>query len=703
MKIVLISTIITLSVCVCEAQWVRASGPLCPDISCFAASGTNIFFGAYEGVFLSTDNGMSWNATGLDTSVNALTVSGMTLLAGSFSYGLFLTTNGGDTWKPINNGLPNYPKIMSVAVIDTHLFAGGGAGVFRSTNMGAGWTAANSGLEGSSVYALLAVDTSLFAATGDGTFRTTDFGATWVHADSGLTPTTNTLAARDSTLFAGSYWDGIFVSTNNGASWTPIGLPDMGVVAVEVSNTGVFAGTRGNGVFHTTDKGTTWTPVNDGLTIPYVRPLGVNENSLLASTFYGGLFRTSDSGTRWDVLSRGLHFPVHAIAVDDGDLFAGIGSGGSRAAPGCVFRSTDEGTSWSPQISFTGPVTSLCTKEGFLFAGISRGVYRSSDEGTTWAAANSGLPENTTVNTLANSPPDPPHPGNLFVGTHSKGIFLSTNNGTSWTAVNNGLPMRDSAEYVSVSCLEVSGQNLFAGTVDSGVFLSTNSGANWIAVNSGLPENTIVTALAVIPDGDGSTNLVAGSSAGVYRTTDNGVTWSAANAGMPAFAVRVFAVTGTNVFAGIWSQGVYLSTNGGIEWTEANSGLGDPWVECLVVGGTQLYAGTETGLWKRPISDLVTDVGRRSDQTPNTFALEQNYPNPFNPSTQIRFDIPISSHVSLKIYSLLGQEISTLVNEVNPPGSYHVEWNAEGFSSGVYFYRLQAGDFVDVKKMIVLR
>jgi len=188
MRIFLIFTIITLSVCLCEAQWVRANGPLCPDISCFASSGTNIFTGTFEGVFLSTDDGMSWNATGLDTSINTLAVSGTTLLAGSYSYGLFFSTNDGKDWTSINNDLPNYAGILSVAMIGKYWFAGcHNGGIFRSTNKGTNWTEVNSG---PGVSAFLAVDTSLFAVTTSGIYRTTDYGATWVHADSGLTPNT---------------------------------------------------------------------------------------------------------------------------------------------------------------------------------------------------------------------------------------------------------------------------------------------------------------------------------------------------------------------------------------------------------------------------------------------------------------------------------------------------------------------------------
>ncbi len=102
---------------------------------------------------------------------------------------------------------------------------------------------------------------------------------------------------------------------------------------------------------------------------------------------------------------------------------------------------------------------------------------------------------------------------------------------------------------------------------------------------------------------------------------------------------------------------------------------------------------------------------------PNAFYLHQNYPNPFNPSTTIKFTIPTSPFnpspyqgegnrerfITLKVYDVLGNEIATLVNEEKPGGSYEVEFNGIGLPSGIYFYRLQAGSFIDTKKMVLLR
>ena len=101
--------------------------------------------------------------------------------------------------------------------------------------------------------------------------------------------------------------------------------------------------------------------------------------------------------------------------------------------------------------------------------------------------------------------------------------------------------------------------------------------------------------------------------------------------------------------------------------------------------------------------ELVVSVNDKSNNIPAEFILEQNYPNPFNPSTTIRFQVPNSSFVNLKMYDIIGNEVATLVNERKPAGSYEVEFNAANLSSGIYFYKLQTGAFVETKKMILLK
>ncbi len=103
------------------------------------------------------------------------------------------------------------------------------------------------------------------------------------------------------------------------------------------------------------------------------------------------------------------------------------------------------------------------------------------------------------------------------------------------------------------------------------------------------------------------------------------------------------------------------------------------------------------------IKDNPTGVENTVSTIPAEFKLEQNYPNPFNPTTNIRYSIPKSSKVILKIYDVLGREVMTLVNTVQSPGEYTVPFNAQNLASGVYFYRLEAGSFINTKKLMLLK
>jgi hypothetical protein len=100
---------------------------------------------------------------------------------------------------------------------------------------------------------------------------------------------------------------------------------------------------------------------------------------------------------------------------------------------------------------------------------------------------------------------------------------------------------------------------------------------------------------------------------------------------------------------------------------------------------------------------IVNDIENYRGVVPIAFKLDQNYPNPLNPKTIINYELPITNYVDLGIYNLLGQKLVTLVSEKQNTGHHQVEWDASGFASGIYYYRIEAGEFVDVKKMILLR
>jgi hypothetical protein len=109
-----------------------------------------------------------------------------------------------------------------------------------------------------------------------------------------------------------------------------------------------------------------------------------------------------------------------------------------------------------------------------------------------------------------------------------------------------------------------------------------------------------------------------------------------------------------------------------------------------------------------PGTDVKWIDGSTEENKPTTFNLSQNYPNPFNPVTNFKFSLPQASHVKIEIFNILGQNVNTLVDEDMKAGSFAVDWNGKDqrgveVSSGIYFYRIMAGDFSSVKRMVLLK
>ncbi len=192
---------------------------------------------------------------------------------------------------------------------------------------------------------------------------------------------------------------------------------------------------------------------------------------------------------------------------------------------------------------------------------------------------------------------------------------------------------------------------------------------------------------------------------GVFRSTNNGNNWIEVNSGINVSAnVSSFISYGPAIFVTTWSD-VYYTTNDGANWNTATSNLSQNGYAAFssAILGTNIYTGSGPGVWRRPISEMIVGINSNGNEIPSAFSLGQNYPNPFNPSTKLKFEIAKTGNVKIVVFDVLGRQMQTLVNEVLQPGTYNTSFDASMLSSGVYFYRMEAGDFTDVKRFVVLK
>jgi len=392
---------------------------------------------------------------------------------------------------------------------------------------------------------------------------------------------------------------------------------------------------------------------------------------------------------------------------------------------------------WKPTNGLVGfTVNSFAVKDSTFFVCTDSGIYSSSDKGMNWLAMSNGL-TSLKVNALAITKET------IFAGT-AAGIFNSTDNGSNWLSVLTN---------TSISSFTISGTNIYAG-VNSGVggiYRSTNMGINWVIINTGLPSLPVY---SLVSKDSCVIAAIVGEypqPAGIYRSTNNGSSWSIATQlpegacalsssgdivfatlgltgvvvstnngllwtwqnlnGLPQTFVTSIFIYGNYVFAGLQGGGVYKTANLGQQWIPVNEGIENKYVSAEYVWRNYIYAGlrkfyvrdsSNNAVWCRPLSE-ITNIKTEKKEVPEDFVLEQNYPNPFNPSTNITYSLPLREFVTLKVFDILGKEITTLVNEEKPAGEYKVQFNATNLPTGVYFYRINSGNYTETKKLIVLK
>jgi hypothetical protein len=370
---------------------------------------------------------------------------------------------------------------------------------------------------------------------------------------------------------------------------------------------------------------------------------------------------------------------VMALTSFGQNVIASLCDGISTSKYVCI--STNNGANWTIS-SLQGQVTyCFCSDSNAVYAGSTSGIYKSTNGGFNWYQ--SGLNYGNTIYALYK------YNNKIFAGAAStippnyyEYVYYSSDNGVQWiqTSLN-----------IAIISFTSTGNTIFAGGVAQGIFKSTNNGLNWIY--TGLNNNAFFDMATI-----GSNVYAAGAYNRFYFTTDLGLNWSfTSNTFNPS---RLISRNNTLIGSG---YGIYMSTNYGVNWIQKNEGMSQINTTVLLISGNYLYTGSDSfSVWRRPLNEVV-GINNENSTIPDKFSLSQNYPNPFNPSTNIKYQIANNKFVSLKIFDILGKEIVTLVNDKQSAGTYEVKWDGSNYPSGVYFYRLMAGDFSETKKMVLIK
>lgn len=364
-----------------------------------------------------------------------------------------------------------------------------------------------------------------------------------------------------------------------------------------------------------------------------------------------------------------------------------------------LYRSTDGGETWvntAGQIP-VDTILSLTSAGRYIFAGTNDGVCRSSDNGDTWETANTGFEwGGGAINQFASV-------DTVLYAANQSGVYRSTDFGTSWIPANNGLATGQSHSmvYTMPAYGIVSTPSGLYATLYllGGAYVMHPGDTTWKF--AGLGGHWFDAGAMIVFD----TAIFVGAWDGVFMYSGKDTTWLARSNGLPEYLEYcLFASAGNLLFMSGISVGFYVTSDFGLAWIPVSGTVfGGAAINAIAANKKYLFAGTQGGVWRIPLADIATSVNNHPSQLPAQYALYQNFPNPFNPSTVIRYQMPVNSRATLKVYDVLGREIATLVDGEQSAGTHSVTFNAAGISSGTYFYRFQAGTYSETKKFSVLK
>ena len=264
-----------------------------------------------------------------------------------------------------------------------------------------------------------------------------------------------------------------------------------------------------------------------------------------------------------------------------------------------------------------------------------------------------------------------PSNDSILVAVCEGDVYKSTDKGISWTSIRfGGVPLYPAIHPTNPNIIAVSYQSY--GAEPRGIQLTTDGGMTWQPRYNGIdtttPNNdTPFRVSTIVFDEKNPSRLYSVSRKGIYYSTDTGSNWVEFNVGLPPkIGITAIVIDSINnrIYAGMYT----LDSS---------------------INGVYIYDFKPMSVEDDPLA------------APSEFRLYQNYPNPFNPTTTITYMLPTRVFVVLTVYDILGRKITTLIESVQDAGEHQINFHASSLPSGVYLYRLQAGDFISMRKMVL--
>lgn len=718
-------------------------GPWCGDIislviSPYFQSDSTLFAGTHGAIYKSTDCGKHWvrSCNGIQENgccrlaIAKGAAGTFVLFASTWEGNLYRSDNGGETWYPCTDSLPDN-RISAIApspnfVTDSLLFIGTGGwayqgSVYRSLDGGKSWENIGAPLEGKHITAICISpnfdeDSVIFVGTEyNGVYGSFDGGNTWIQLNNGLDELSiNQIAISpnfktDSIVFLTEcdYDEAVYRSQNGGRSWDKVLVAFASDVVISPDfsqDKEVFVGSYDQGLYKSTDGGTTWTNLGG----PYfnVWEIAISPNYVTDSTLFtghgnaGGIFYSSDRGYTWESRSNGISaLEVASIGVSPNfEQFPVIFSSADYLAG--PFRTTDGGNTWETVniglfntrgFSFS-PSPEMFSDSTIFFAVWYDGVYRSVNLGDSWTLCVDGFPPvgSRYVNEVCCSPAYP-EDSIVFACLLDSTARRSYNGANSWELCPGGYYVTDNEDIVFSPTFR-DDSTIFMTKYPTILVMSTDGGNSWQRRDYGL--SGYLYEIAISPDFPNDSTLIAINWSGaVFRSTNAGLSWEQIFM-YPDFVYSVqfspFFVTDHTVFLG-GKKGIYISKDGGENWQPWNEGFNaPPFVIELACsygedGTFYVFAGTYgEGVWIRKC--VVNSVKeRQSDEKNKRQLLLCIYPNLFVDMARLK----MTSTYNVFIYDICGRKTRNLKKKTF----------GKELKPGICFLRIQDSKIIKIIKL----